>query len=61
MKIATFARIFGWLQLVLVAAGQVFAKGTVPTPHTWQDWFHLIASLLTALAVHHAAGTEGTR
>jgi hypothetical protein len=56
---AFFARFAGWGQFGLECLDKAIANHGVPkTPH---DWVPILGSAALALAVHFAAGTDGTK
>lgn len=55
-----WAKIFGWSQFAVQAAGQI-AGQTVPGEKTWQTVLRLIGSGAVAVAVHAASSTDGTK
>jgi len=57
MKKATWAKLFGWGQLVVTTAIQVIQANGFP--HTGSEWLKIAGSLLIALSVHHASSTSG--
>ena len=59
---STWAKIAGWMQFAIVTFSQVAQQfGTSGAPHGAFNWIGLGASLLTAIAVHGAASTDGTK
>lgn len=58
MNSANSAKIFGWLQFILNLAGNVLAGGL---PHTAVGVVGLAGSLLTAVGVHAASNTDGSK
>lgn len=59
MNKSLFAKIFGWAQFGLQTVGQVATSGSVP--HGWVGWLTTLASLATAVAVHGASNTGGSK
>lgn len=58
MKTSTVAKIFGWFQFGMQAVAQVAQNGA---PHGWGAWVVMIGSLATAVGLHAAAGTDGSK
>lgn len=62
MKSSTWAKLFGWGQFALqtlTQAGAAFSSQGLP--HGAFNWIGFGASLLTAVAVHGASNTDGTK
>jgi hypothetical protein len=58
MNIALIGKIMGWAQFAL----QFFSGiGTQGLPHGFVGWSTLVGSLLTAIGVHAATKTDGTK
>jgi hypothetical protein len=53
-----WAKAAGWAQFALTAAPALFGHGL---PHGFDGWIRFAASALTAVAVHHAASTDGAK
>lgn len=58
MNNAQLGKIFGWGQFVLQTVAQVIANG-IPTGPL--GWIGLIGSLATAVGIHAAAKTDGSK
>lgn len=60
MNTSMWAKIFGWSQFGLQLFGQFGQNAaTSGMPHGVWSWFGVVASALTAVAVHHASNTGG--
>jgi hypothetical protein len=62
MNKSLWAKIFGWSQFAVTAAGTVaqqFAQNPSSVPHGAWGWMGFATSLLTAVGVHHASNTNG--
>lgn len=55
MKTHNWAKIFGWVQFI----ASVIANVVIPTHPI--GWIGEVASLATAVAVHAASSTDGTK
>jgi hypothetical protein len=59
MSSSNWAKLAGWGQLFITAvAAAIQAKGI---PATGAQWGAILASAAVAVAVHHAASTDGTK
>lgn len=58
MNSSLLAKIFGWAQFGLQVFGQV---ATGPLPHGWAGWTAFFGSLASAVAIHHASSTDGSK
>lgn len=56
MKTHNYAKVFGWAQFIAQFVGQISIA-----PHGWIGWLGTAASLATAVAVHAASSTDGTK
>lgn len=59
MSKATWAKLAGWGQVALTAIGEAIQANGVPKDA--KAWLHILIAAAVGLAVHHAAGTDGSK